>query len=199
MAPKRAPARSRRRSSSKALAATTSARSATPLRARLARAPASASGPDSIRPARRAPPARAWRGHAEGQLRDDEHGAVAVHDEPGEAVGLAPDEPAELRRGAGGRRKGDGPGDPALEEGGVDGLVGPGEDAAAEGRARVVVAASDEPARGVHHGDGRARLDVAHVGDVVLEDPGGVARPGRAPPHPPARPPPPPPSPPPHL
>src|SRR6185503_1453693 len=95
---------------------------------------------------------------------------VAIDDQPGQAVGLAPDQAAEL----GGRpvaARGQGGVDAAGDEGRVDRLVDPGEDAAAERRPRVEQAAAHEAPAGVAHGDHATRGDVRDVGHVTLEDP----------------------------
>src|SRR5207249_7652460 len=81
------------------------------------------------------PPAR----HPERPALDDEHGVVTVHDEPGQAIRLAPHEAAE--RGRPGRfaggAAGDGVGQAPLEKGRVERLVAPGQDAAAKPGPRI--------------------------------------------------------------
>ena len=115
--------------------------------------------------------------HAEGEALHHQDEPVPVHDQPGKAVGFAPDQAAERRRLAqAARAQSQRPLEPATEEGGVERLVGPGEDAAAEGGAGIVEAATDEAAGRVDDRDLGARLDVADLGDVALEDPGMATR-----------------------
>src|SRR3989442_954771 len=80
--------------------------------------------------------------HSQGETLSHEDGPIAVDHQSGQPVGLAPDEAAERRRplGAVARAQGNGALEAAPEEGGVERLGGPGEDAAAEGGARVVEA-----------------------------------------------------------
>ncbi len=98
--------------------------------------------------------------------------AVAVHDEPGKAVGLAPAESVrvfdETRRAAvlEGRRQ------PPEEERLVDGLARPCEDAAGQRRAGIVEAAAEESPGGIHHVDGFGRRPAAdQIGDLGSVDP----------------------------
>ena len=97
-------------------------------------------------------------GHAERPALDDHHGSVAIDHQPGQTVGLAPHQPPGLGRSAG-RARGQGGVDAASDEGRVDGLVGPGEDAAAERRAGVEHAARHEASARVADGDRLARRD----------------------------------------
>src|SRR5439155_6722329 len=106
---------------------------------------------------------RPGTGHPQGEALGNQDGSVAVDDQARKPVGLAPDQPAERRRplGMAARAQAYGGFEPALEEGGVERLVGPGEDPAAEGGLGIVKAAPDEPTARVDHRDRRAGLDVA--------------------------------------
>ena len=81
--------------------------------------------------------------HAERQALDDAQGAVAVHDEPGQPVRLAPAEAVGVGDQAGRPAVLPGGLEPAPEELRVDGFVTPREQAAAERRARVVEALAE--------------------------------------------------------
>src|SRR5262249_40684240 len=103
----------------------------------------------------------------------DQDRPVAVDHEPRQPVGFAPDEATEGRRPLGVALSSQGRGglEPALKEGGVERLIGPGENAAAEGGLGIVEAAAYEAAARVDDDNRRAGLDVAGVRDIALEDP----------------------------
>ena len=86
--------------------------------------------------AQRGDDVRSEAGHAERHALDDHHGSVAIDHQPRQPVGLAPHQPpdSDAARGARAARARV---DAAGDEGGVDRLVGPGEDAAAERRAGI--------------------------------------------------------------
>src|SRR5262249_50669348 len=104
-------------------------------------------------------------------LNNDDR-TVAVHDESGQTIGLAPDEPGERGRRsvrgppANSRRK------TSAQQDLAHGLVAPGNHPTAQRGTRVVEAATDEAAPGIDDGHHRARLDVADVRHVPFEDPG---------------------------
>ncbi len=99
--------------------------------------------------------------HPERQALDHAHWAIAVHDEAGQSVCLAPAEAIGVGDQA--RRPAVLPGslEPAHEESGVDGLVTPSEQAAAERRAGVVEALAEISAARIKHLDGLAGLGKA--------------------------------------
>ena len=95
--------------------------------------------------------------HAEGQTLDDADGPVAVHDEPGQPVGLAP---AEAKSAVTVRRRAatvEGRAEAAAEQRRVDGLVRTGDEPAGQGRARVVEAAAEQAACHIDDVDGVSR------------------------------------------
>src|SRR5205814_10058214 len=79
-------------------------------------------------------------GHSERQALDGQDITVAVHDEPGQAVRLAPHEPAQRRPGA---TQSDRGADTAREEDGVERLVLAREHPAAAGGTRLEEPAAD--------------------------------------------------------
>ena len=113
--------------------------------------------------------------HAEG--RDLHRGRVAehVHHQPGQAIAFAVHQP--VRGGFRARQGQDGPqvprrAQPADEEGSVNRLVGPGEQANRDLRARVVDAAADEAAVVIDQRDHASWLGLAvDVVDGVGVDP----------------------------
>src|SRR5439155_27215677 len=107
--------------------------------------------------------------HAEGDRLQNRHGAIAIDDEAGQRVGLAPH---EADSAAAPRARGHCARQTPLPEARIDGLVHPGEDPAAERRSRVEQAAPDEPTRGIDDSHDATGLEaVRHVGDVTFEDP----------------------------
>src|SRR5262249_53539752 len=110
--------------------------------------------------------------HPQREALNDGDRAVAVHDEPGQAIGLTPDEPAECWRRSVFRATGNSHRDAPAERTTAEGLLPPRHHPTAERGAGVVEATANEAAGNVDDGHDRARLDVADVRHVPFEDPG---------------------------
>ena len=110
--------------------------------------------------------------HPQREALNDGDRAVAVHDEPGQAVGLTPDEPAECWQRSVFRATGNSHRDAPAQQRIAHGLIPPRHHPTAERGAGVVEATANEAAGNVDDGHDRARLDVADVRHVPFEDPG---------------------------